>query len=140
MTGSANLDLVRSIYADWERGDFSRADWAHPQIEFVVVDGPQPGTWRGHAGIAEANREALDAWEDVRLLVDEYRELDPERILALIRRSGRGKASGLEITSTVRTQGAILFAVNGGKVMRLVLYWDRDRALNDLGLAPDTSI
>jgi hypothetical protein len=44
---SVNVELVRSIFAARERGDFSSAEWAHPEIEYVVLDGPSPGSWRG---------------------------------------------------------------------------------------------
>jgi ketosteroid isomerase-like protein len=80
---STNLDLVRSLFATWERGDFSSAEWAHPEIEFVITDGPSPGRWTGVAGMAEGYRGWLSAWEDVRLGVDEYRDLDGERVLVL---------------------------------------------------------
>ena len=127
---SSNLDLVRSIYADLERGDFSRADWADPEIEYVMVGGPEPGSGTGLAGMATGWGEVLSAWEDFRVEVDDYREVDDERVLALIHFRGRGKTSGLEIA----TKGAALFQLRGGKVTRIVHYWDRERALGDLGL------
>src|SRR5271154_5196318 len=94
---SENLDLLRSIYAAWERGDHSSADWAHPEIEFAIVEGPSPGTWFGLAGMAEGHGGWLNAWDDFHVQADEYRELDEERVLVLDQPRGRGKSSGLDI-------------------------------------------
>ena len=73
---SANVELVRSIFAAWERGDFSAGDWAAPDIELVRVDGPAPGNWRGSAEIAGGVREMLSAWDEFRLIADQYHELE----------------------------------------------------------------
>ncbi len=67
---SENLELVRSIYANWERGDFGRTDWDGRYLE----------------------------------------------------------------ASVVATDMANLFEVRDGEVVRLVVYWDRNRAFVDLGL------
>jgi ketosteroid isomerase-like protein len=129
-----NLEFVRSLYGAWERGDFfSSVGWAHPEIEFVFADGPTPGSWRGLAGMAEGFREFLSAWKEVSLTVEEYRDLDDERVLVFVQYSGRGKTSGLQL-GQMRTRTAGLFHVRDGQVTRLVLYWDRERALADLGL------
>jgi hypothetical protein len=134
---SANLDLVRSIYADWERGDFSSAEWADPEIVFTIPDGPSPSSWSGLAGMAEGFRGYIDVWEDVRIEVDQVRELDDERIVVLFSRIGRGKTSGIVELPGRAGEGAVVFHLNGGSVSRLVLYFHRDRALADLGLVAE---
>jgi ketosteroid isomerase-like protein len=130
---SANLDLVRSIYADWERGDFSSSQWADPAIEYVQVGGLTPDPWTGLAGMAETMRGWLSGWEDFRIEADEFRELDGERVLVFAHYSGHGKTSGLEI-GQVRITATTLLHVRNGEVTRLITYFDRDRALADLGL------
>jgi ketosteroid isomerase-like protein len=128
-----NVELVRSLYEAWERGDYRATEWAHPEIEFVMAGGPAPGRWTGLAGLAEGWREWLSAWEEWRVMAEEYRELDGERVLVLIRFGGRGKTSGVEV-GQMQSKGANLFHIRDGKVTRLVIY-DRERAFADLGLS-----
>jgi ketosteroid isomerase-like protein len=137
-TVSANRDLVRSICAFWERGDFGSAEWADAEIEYVLVDGPSPGRWTGLAAMGAAFRGVLNAYAEYHVAAEEFRELDHERVLVLHRYSGRGKTSGLEI-GQIGSKGADLFHISDGKVTRLVLYWECHRALAELGLASDGS-
>ena len=106
---SENLDLVRSIYADWERGDFSRTDWADSRLEVVFADGPTPGATR-LAGMAKRWREVREAWNDV-----------------------RERASGVDLARTGIT-GTNVFHVRNGSVTRRIVYFSGRRALGDLGL------
>jgi len=134
---SANLELVRSIVTAWEGGDYSSADWADPEIEFVATAGPTSDRRTGLAGMAEGWRDILSAWDDFRTTAEEYRELDGDRVLVLTRSAGRGKTSGLNLGLTA-SKSAVVFCVRDSKVTRLVLYPDgTERALADLGLAPE---
>jgi ketosteroid isomerase-like protein len=134
VTDPANLDLVRSIYADWERGDFARAQWADPEIEYVIADGPQPGTWKGRTKMAEGFRDFLSGLEEYRLEAEEYREIDDQSVLVLVHAGGRGKTSGVALEQ-VALKSAAVFCVQDRRVVKFSFYWDRDRALTDLGLA-----
>jgi ketosteroid isomerase-like protein len=131
---SENLDLVRSIFAAWGRGDFRSTDWADPELELVIADGPAPGRWTGTWGMAEAWRDLLGAWEGLRSEAEKYLELDAETVLVLAHFSGRGRSSGLDLAQVSDKGGAGLFYVRDGKVTKHVVYFGRERALADLGL------
>ncbi len=133
MTTSANLELVRSIFAAWERGEWASAEWADSEIDYVIAGGPQPGSWKGIAELTQAFRDFLGGLEGYRLEAEEYRELDRERVLVLVQNQGRGRISGVDLGQVARG-GAASFTIRRGKVARLVFYWERDRALADIDL------
>ena len=97
---TVNLEVVQSVMANWERGDFRTTDWADPEIEYVIADGPAPGSWTGLGGTVEGVPSIL---------------------------------SGMDLRQ-LWTKSANVFHVRGGKVTRIVAYFDRDRALADVGL------
>jgi ketosteroid isomerase-like protein len=131
---SENLDLVRSIYTDWELGDFTRTDWADSEIEFVIADGPDPRSVKDVAAMAAGWREFLTAWTGYGVEADEYLELSDARVLVGLHATGQGKTSGVQLGQTSEKGGANLHEIRGGKLTRLAIYFDRDHALADLGL------
>jgi ketosteroid isomerase-like protein len=135
MAGEQHVRLARSIFDAWESGDFSSTDWADPEIEWVTVDGPAPGRWTGVVGMAEASRDWIDTWEHYHVKAREYRELDSERVLVLFDYGGRGKTSGIDL-GALGSSGAGVFHIRDHKVRRIVAWWEQERALTDLGLAP----
>jgi ketosteroid isomerase-like protein len=131
---SENLDLARSIYEAWGRGDFSSLAWAEPEVEYVIVDGVEPGSCKGRAEMAATMHNILSTFDNPRIEGDEYRELEEDRVLVLNHLSGRGKTSGIDIGGMQRNGAAVLH-IRGGKVTRYVSYNDRARAFADLGVA-----
>jgi ketosteroid isomerase-like protein len=129
----SNLEIVKSIYADWERGDFSSADWAAPDIDFAMVGGLIEGRWKGIAEMTDAWAAMLTAYDHLQAVSDEFRELDDDRVLVFLRNEGRGRESGIEI-GPISTKAANVFRIRDGKVTELTLYWSRDRAIDELGL------
>jgi ketosteroid isomerase-like protein len=49
----ANVQIVRRVYEQWSRGDFSEGEAFHPEIEFEMVDWP---------GQAEVNADTATVW------------------------------------------------------------------------------
>ena len=131
---AANVDLVRSIYEPWERGDFSRTpEWAHPEIECASFGGPVNAGYTGPAAVEEGWSALLESVDGARPEAQEYRDVDDERVLVLGCLRGREKSTGADVEQL----RANLFRIRDGKVVRLIFYWDRGRAFADLGLEPD---
>ena len=130
---SENTDLVRSIYAAWERRNYRSAEWAHSEIEYVNADGPDRGRRVGLEEMAEAWRRHLSSWLEFHTRAEEYVELDDDRVLVLVAFGGTPRFIGLDITDAP-SKGANVFEIKDGKVRKLILYWVRAHALADLGI------
>jgi ketosteroid isomerase-like protein len=77
----------------------------------------------------------FDAWESYRLEPEEVRDVDEERVLAIVREIARGRSSGLEVES----RWGYLMTIRDGLVVRVEAYRDADRAVEAVEAAREES-
>jgi ketosteroid isomerase-like protein len=130
MGDDENIRFLRDVYAEWGRGEFTRADMFDPQVEFVQA-GIEPRTYHGPEGVTEGWYDWLRAWADFRVEATEIIPgKEPESYLVLCHLTGRGKESGVPTES----ETANILWLRDGKIVRMELFWDRDAALEAAGL------
>ena len=123
-----NLEIVRSIYADWERGDFSNADWADADIEFQLLN-ERPV--RGLDAMSRQWGDWLSSWKGVVAVSPEDLRERGDRVVSVHDVRGRGTRSGIPSHFSI----ACVFTLRDGKVVRLAIHSSKDDALEAAGIS-----
>ena len=123
-----NVELVRRVYEGWARGNFSDTDAFDPEIEFEMVDWPHQTRVKGIQQMSDTWRSTLGAFDAFRAVPLEYLDCG-NNVLVINQIEASGKESGAEVSAETAT----VWTVEDGRVVRLALYWDMDKAREEAG-------
>ena len=125
-----NVELVRTVFGDWARGDFRAAsDLFAEDFEWKQSpDAVEPGSHRG-ASIRSALRQLFEIYENYRIEAEEYIDAG-DGIVVVGRARGTARGSGMELDQGV----FFVWRARNGKLASLEAFRDRGEALEAVGL------
>jgi ketosteroid isomerase-like protein len=127
-----NVEIVRRCIEAVQRGDYEAAmETIDPGIEYDLTHFPDGKVYLGHEGVREAFRIWLGTWENYKQELDELIDLGGDEVLALVRESGRGKGSGIELERPT----AGVWTLRDGKAVHIRFYPGKAEALEAAGLS-----
>lgn len=129
-----NVERVRQIYAEWERGNMrAGVELFHPELVFesFMPDANDRIVANGLAEVEEFMREFLGQWRDYRLVGDEFRAIGDEKVLVI----GHQTAMGRQSRVTVEYPMSSVWTFRDGKVVHLLFEPDRQSVLEAAGLS-----
>jgi hypothetical protein len=127
-----NVELVRSLQDDWNRGDTTvDSDRFHPDLEFLPLRAATEGSYRGLAGFESFVADTLEVFEKFEMRY-QFADLG-ERVLAWGHIHVRARGSGIE--TDIESGG--IFEFREGKVVRWEDFGSKDKALEAIGLAAE---
>jgi ketosteroid isomerase-like protein len=128
-----NVEIVRAAWNAWTSDgleglvEYLTDDFDHRAIEGALDD---RGLMRGKDAFRAYIQDWLDTFDDVRTEVVDLIDAGDDKVIAVLRLSGRAKLSGVETDLTY----AVVYTIRDGKVARGREYWTKDQALEAAGL------
>ena len=127
-----NVDALRPVYEEWRRGNFRpRFDIYDRDMEWGWSEEfpDSGGVSRDPQLRSERLMRWLSSWRDWQVEAEEYITRG-EFVVAFVRYTGSGKESRVDVD----VQGAHVWKMRDGKVVRLEIFSSREKALEAAGL------
>jgi ketosteroid isomerase-like protein len=129
-----DVELVKSAFETWNTGEIDAfVDYTSEDVAWLEVSGrPEGGATErvGRERLREGLKSLFDVWESYRIDAERIEEAG-DRIVAIVREVGRGRASGVEVDG----RWGYLITVKDGEMVRIEAYRDAGQALEMAGLA-----
>ena len=127
-----NVEIVQERYRLVNEGGFAAiADFLDPAFEMDAPQGVESRQAHDKAGLRDWFQKMDEIWEELRFDPREVSQVDSERVLAVVRTSGRAKGSGIEIDQELTH----VWTLRRGKVFRINTYSTKQEALEAAGLS-----
>ncbi len=123
---SENVERMRAAYEAVGRGETEVIfDLIDPDVE--ISDRPElpdPQTYRGYAGVAEALGQSDETFESFEFIPERFIEVE-DKIVAVLLLRGRGRGSGVPVEDHI----AHLWTLREDRAYRLQVYSDPEEAI-----------
>ena len=127
-----NVDIVRDSWGAFAAGGLDAVtEFWDPEIDWRAIEGAPDdvGEMRGREAVRRYLQDWVDTFEGLTVVVEELLALGDQRVMAVIRVSGRAKLSGIETELRL----AVVNSLRDGKIVRGREYIDREKALEAVG-------
>ena len=128
-----NVEVIRRLVEAYNEGGFGAEATLDFFDEYAVFEEPpeQPGAKvaEGRDAVARTFGQFDEVWEEHRSDPELIRVIDAERVLLLTVDYFRGR-EGLELSQS----SGVVFTLRDGKVVRMQAFWERESALEAVGL------
>jgi ketosteroid isomerase-like protein len=127
-----NVEIVRRTMEAWNREDMDELiALSHPEVEFAsIFAGMEGRTYRGYDGLRAYFADMNDTWTEFHRDIEGMKDAGGDQVVVFFHLWGTARASSVPVDEHVTT----VFRLREGRVCRMVVYRDRDEALEAAGL------
>ena len=125
-----DLEAVTRGYEAWNKGELGAVlELMDPEIEWAPgAESPEAGVFTGRDGLAAFVKSWAESFDDFRLEPEEV-TVEGDRAIVLLRQSGRGRGSRIELDiKTVH-----VWTIRDGVAVAWAAYRNREDALDAIG-------